>query len=107
MAESRIASTLDDMEHASSWARLYGALPRVYGVAFAVLLVSGIYLARGVGFDFPWVRLGLGLMVLMGIFGGPAIRLRVRAIRNAAGKAERSGSTRCTAKRRIHGSGRR
>ena len=78
-------------EHASSWARLYSALPRVYGVAFAVLLLSGVYLARGVGFEFPWVRLGLGLMVLMGILGGPAVRPRVRAIRNAAGKSRETG----------------
>jgi uncharacterized membrane protein len=72
-------------EHASSSVRLYEVLPRVYGVAFAVLLLSGIYLARGVGlFDFAWVRLSLGLMVLMGILGGPAVRWHVRAIREAA-----------------------
>jgi hypothetical protein len=45
-------------EHASSWVRLYGVVPRMYGFAFALLLLSGIYLARGVGFEFPWVRLG-------------------------------------------------
>ena len=74
-------------EHASSWARLYGVLPRVYGVAFAVILVSGIYLARSVGlFDFAWVRLSLGLMVLMGILGGPAVRMQARAIGEAAGQ---------------------
>jgi len=73
-------------EHALSWVRLYGVLPRVYGAAFA-LLVSGIYLARGVGlFDFAWVRLSLGLMVLMGILGGPAVRSQARAIGEAAGK---------------------
>jgi uncharacterized membrane protein len=74
-------------EHASSWVRLYGILPRVYGVAFAVILMSGIYLARGAGlFDFAWVRLSLGLMVLMGILGGPAVRTQARAIGEAAGQ---------------------
>ena len=73
-------------EHAASWVRLYGLLPRVYGVAFALILVSGIYLARRVGlFDFAWVRLSLGLMVLMGILGGPAVRSQARAIGEAAG----------------------
>jgi uncharacterized membrane protein len=47
-------------EHASSWVGLHRVLPRVYGVAFAVLLVSGIYLSAGVGlFAFAWVRLSL------------------------------------------------
>ena len=74
-------------EHASSWAKLYGVLHRVYGVAFALLLLSGIYLARGGGlFEFAWVRLSLGLMVLMGILGGPAVRSHARAIREAAGQ---------------------
>jgi hypothetical protein len=74
-------------EHASSWVRLYGVLPRVYGVAFALLLLSGIYLAGGVGlFDFAWVRLSFGLMVMMGILGGPAVRSQARAIGGAAGQ---------------------
>jgi uncharacterized membrane protein len=74
-------------EQASSWVRLYGVLPRVYGVAFAVLLLSGIYLARGAGlFDFAWVRLSLSLMILMGILGGPAVRSQVRAIEEAGGQ---------------------
>ena len=73
-------------EQASSWVRLHGVLPRVYGPAFAVLLLSGIYLGRGGGvFDFAWVRVSLGLMVLMGILGGPAVRSQARAIRNATG----------------------
>ena len=74
-------------EHASSWVRLHGVLPRVYGIAFAVLFVSGIDLARRVGaFELAWVRLSLGLLVLMGILGGPAVRFQVRAIRDAAGQ---------------------
>jgi uncharacterized membrane protein len=78
-------------EHTSSWARLYGALPRVYGLASALILLSGVYLARGVGFEFPWVRLGLGLLVLMGILGGPVVRSRVRAVRKAAGNSREAG----------------
>jgi uncharacterized membrane protein len=74
-------------EHASSWVRLYGVVPRMYGFAFALLLLSGIYLARGAGlFDSAWVRLSLGLMVLMGILGGPAVRSQARAIGEAAGQ---------------------
>lgn len=95
-------------EHASSWVRLHGVLPRVYGVAFAVLLVSGIYLARRLGgFEFAWVRLSLGLLVLMGILGGPAVRSQVRAMRDATARAEASDSTRCIATHRIHGFARR
>jgi hypothetical protein len=56
----------------------------VYGIAFITLLASGIYLARRTGlFEFAWLRLALGLMVLMGILGGRAVRSRVRAIRDA------------------------
>ena len=61
-------------------------LHRVYGVAFALILLSGIYLARVGLFDHAWVRLSLGLMVLMGILGGPAVRSHVRAIREATGQ---------------------
>jgi uncharacterized membrane protein len=78
-------------EHASSWVRLQEMLPHVYGIAFATLLVSGIYLARRVGlFEFAWVRLALGLMILMGL-GGRVVRSRVRAIRDAVGQGGRVG----------------
>jgi uncharacterized membrane protein len=54
---------------------------------FAVILVSGIHLARRIGvFEFVWVRLSLGLIVLMGILGWPAVRSQVRAMRDAAGQ---------------------
>ena len=67
-------------EHASSWARLQEMLPRVYGIALATLLVSGIYLARLIGaFDLAFVRLALGLMVVMGILGRLRAALFVRA----------------------------
>ena len=55
-------------EQASSLVRLREMLPRVYGIAFVTLFVSGIYLARRLGlFEFAWVRLALGLLILMGI----------------------------------------
>jgi uncharacterized membrane protein SirB2 len=74
-----------DAAQASSWVRLHSALPRVYGVASALLLLSGIYLAATLGvFGFAWVRVSLALMVLMAILGGPAVRSRVRAIHEAA-----------------------
>jgi hypothetical protein len=67
-------------EHAASWIRAQDMLKRVYGIAFAALLVSGIYLARRVGyFEFAWLRLAFGLMVLMGlvgVIGGRVIRSR-------------------------------
>lgn len=63
----RRATTL---EHASSWVRLRDRLPRVYGIALVTLLASGLYLARQIGaFDLAFVRLALGLMVLMGVLG--------------------------------------
>jgi hypothetical protein len=66
-------------EHAASWVRLQDTLRRVYGIAFATLLVSGIYLARGGYFQLPWVRLAFALMALMGLtgaLGGRALRSR-------------------------------
>lgn len=72
----RRSSTRDE-----SWIRMFRALPRVYGIAFGLILLSGIYLAARVGvYEFAWVRVSFGAMVLMGIVGGPLIRSRVRAI---------------------------
>jgi len=48
--------------------RLHGVLPRVYGVAFAVLLVSGIYLARldmAIVFLVLWTTLYLALVIFI------------------------------------------
>jgi len=67
-------------EHASSWVRLQDMLPRVYGIALITLLASGMYLARQIGaFDLAFVRLALGLMILMGILGGLRVALFMRA----------------------------
>jgi hypothetical protein len=77
-------STISEPE--ASWVRLYGALPRVYGLAFALIVASGFYMARGGFFAFPWVRLSFGLMVLMGLLGGPAIRARARTIRKGSAR---------------------
>lgn len=77
-------STISEPE--SSWVRLYGALPRVYGLAFALIVASGFYMSRGGWWAFPWVRLSFGLMVLMGLLGGPAIRARTRTIGKGSGR---------------------
>src|SRR6476620_7060761 len=66
---------------ASSWIRVWARLPRVYGVASALILLSGIYLAARVGvYDFAWVRVSFAALLLMGILGGPVIRSRMRAV---------------------------
>jgi hypothetical protein len=75
------------LEHASSWVRLQDMLPRVYGIAIATILVSGVLLARRIGaFELAWVRLALGLLLVMGILGAIA-QSRVRAVRHAAGQS--------------------
>lgn len=71
-------STISEPE--ASWVRLYGMLPRVYGLAFGLIVTSGFYVASGGYGAFPWVRLSFGLMVLMGLLGG-AVRARALTIR--------------------------
>jgi hypothetical protein len=44
--------------------------PRLDGIGAALLLASGIYLARGGYFDFWWVRGALALLLTMGLLGG-------------------------------------
>jgi len=66
--------------------RILGALPRAYGVAFGLILLSGIVLAARVGvYPFAWVRVSFGAMLLMAFAGGPMIRSRVRAIAHDEG----------------------
>jgi hypothetical protein len=63
--------------------RVMRALPRFYGIAFALILLSGIVLASRVGVHkFAWVRLALASMVLMGV-AGAMVRSRMRAIASA------------------------
>jgi hypothetical protein len=66
------------------------ALGRLYGIAFATILLSGIYLAaRAHAWDSMWLRGSMGAMLLMGLLGGP-LRSRVRAsltVRTALGLA--------------------
>jgi hypothetical protein len=62
---------------ASPWPGVFARLPRLYRGAFALILMSGIYLASRVGaHDFAWVRLSFAGIVLMAVLGGPLIRLR-------------------------------
>jgi len=50
-------------------------LPRVYGVAVGLTLLTGIILAARVGVHgFAWVRVSLVGLVLMGILGGLTLR---------------------------------
>jgi hypothetical protein len=66
---------------ASSWIRMYKALPRVYGIAFGFILLSGIFLAARVGVhQFAWVRVSFVAMLVMSVIGGPLIRSRRLAI---------------------------
>ena len=74
LRQSRVA------EPGSPIARLRRTLPRIYGMGFALLLVSGMYLARTLGaFGTPWVRLSLALLVLMGLVGAPTVRAHASA----------------------------
>ncbi len=66
---------------ASPWIRIYRVLPRLYGIAFGLILLSGIFMAARLGVhQFAWVRVSFLAMLLMGIAGGPLIRSRVLAI---------------------------
>jgi hypothetical protein len=70
----------------SQWVGVLAALPRYVATAIGLVLVSGIYLAARVGvFDFAWVRVSFGAMVLMGLAGGPLVRSQMRAIQQSAG----------------------
>ena len=56
--------------------RVNKALPRVYGIALGLILLSGIVMAARVGVhQFAWVRLSFVTMLLIGILG----RFRSRA----------------------------
>lgn len=69
----------------SQWVSVLAALPRYIATGIGLVLISGIYLTARVGvFDFAWVRVSFGAMVLMGLAGGPLVRSQMRAIRDSA-----------------------
>jgi hypothetical protein len=50
---------------------IQSALRRLYGAGAALILLSGIFLAWDEhAFDFAWVRVSMGVLLLMGIVGG-------------------------------------
>jgi hypothetical protein len=67
--------------------------PRLDGIGAGLLLVSGIYMARGGYFEFWWVRGSLALLLAMGALGGitrrasPSARRTSLFIRIALGLA--------------------
>jgi hypothetical protein len=76
-------------QQASLWLRVCAALPPVIGASVGLILVSGIYMTvRSELYQAGWVRVSFGAMVLMGILGGPLIRSRMNAIREAGGDNE-------------------
>ena len=71
-------------DQASPWVSVFSALPRMIGIAVGLIVLSGIYLAvRNHAYDAGWVRVSFGAMVLMGILGGPGVRSRISATREA------------------------
>jgi hypothetical protein len=70
----------------SPWVSVLTALPQYVATAIGMVLTSGIYLAARVGvFDFAWVRVSFGAMVLMAVAGGPLVRSQMRAVQQSAG----------------------
>ena len=54
---------------------------RLYGIAFALILFSGIFLAaREAMFPFAWVRVSFAAMLLMAILGASRTRARLRNV---------------------------
>ncbi|HJZ72542.1 MAG TPA: DUF2269 family protein [Vicinamibacterales bacterium] len=72
-------------EEATRWVRVDAALPRTAGIAVALILVSGFYLGARIGvLGETWMRASYVTMILMAIVGGPVLRERMRALRQAA-----------------------
>jgi uncharacterized membrane protein len=71
-------------EQASPWFSVCAVLPLVFGISVGLILASGVYMmARSELYNSGWVSVSIGSMVLMGILGGPVIRSRMNAIRQA------------------------
>jgi uncharacterized membrane protein len=67
------------------WVRVSTALPRVSGIALAVIVASGWYLGARIGvLGDGWMRASYAALLLMGIVAGPASRPRMRALNRAA-----------------------
>jgi uncharacterized membrane protein len=89
----RILRRSTTREEALPWVGVYAALPRAIGIAVGLILISGIYLAaRAHVYDSGWVRVSFGAMAFMAILGGPVVRSRTRAIRQAGGDDRDRGS---------------
>ncbi len=70
---------------ALTWLRVSAALPRVSGLALALILASGFYLGARVGvLGNDWMRASYAALLLMAIIGGPVAGPRIRALRRAA-----------------------
>jgi len=70
-----IALALEGLSLGSPWAKLRERLPRVYGIALGLTLLSGIILAARIGVhQFIWVRASLIGLVLIGITGAVTLR---------------------------------
>jgi hypothetical protein len=66
------------------WIRLNVRLPRVYGIAFGVIVVSGFYLGSQVGvLGDGWMRASYGALLLIAVPGGTMARPGVLAARRA------------------------
>ena len=67
------------------WVRVSSVLPRVMGVALAVIVASGFYLGARIGvLGDGWMRASYAALLVMGIVGGPVARPRMRALNREA-----------------------
>jgi uncharacterized membrane protein len=67
------------------WVRMSLVMPRVSGLALAVILASGFYLGARFGvLGDGWMRASYAALLLMGIVSGPVARSPIRALRQAA-----------------------
>jgi uncharacterized membrane protein len=73
---------------ASPWLRLMEIVPRLFALALAAIVASGVYLGARVGvLGNDWMRASYGALVLMALVGGPVSRSSMRALKLAAAGA--------------------
>jgi hypothetical protein len=79
-------------DEALVWVRVSGVLPRMMGMALAVIVASGFYLGTRIGvLGDGWMRASYAALLVMGIVGGPVARPRMRAlIRRAESPGDQS-----------------